>query len=69
MLENLDLCQYNDRVNLPEDKIEETLDRVIWRTYNFNGRGGIFPLRRPRQDQRDVELWYQLNAYIIERAR
>lgn len=69
MLENLDLRQYNDRVDIPRERVEDTLDRVIWRTYNFNGRGGLFPLRRPRADQRDVELWYQLNAYIIERAR
>ena len=28
--------------------------------------GGLFPLKFVKQDQRFVELWYQLNAYILE---
>lgn len=43
-----------------------TLDRVIWRTYRPTGHGGLFPLRHPKEDQRDVELWYQLCAYLLE---
>lgn len=68
MLENLGLNELNDRVHIPRDVVEEKLDRVIWRTYKFNGSGGLFPLQRARQDQRDVELWYQLSAYILERT-
>lgn len=68
ILENLDLRGYNDRVHIPRTQIEEVLDRVIWRTYKYSGRGGMFPLSRPRKDQRDVELWYQLSAYILERS-
>lgn len=67
LLENLHLQQYNDGVHIPRREIEDTLDRVIFRTYRRNGHGGLFPLRRPRADQREVELWYQLNAYILER--
>lgn len=47
--------------------VEEALDRVIWRTYRYNGQGGLFPLAHPDRDQRKVELWYQLNAYLLER--
>lgn len=68
MLENIGLSKYNDNEHIPRELVEEKLDRVIWRTYNFNGRGGLFPLRRPRKDQRDVEIWYQLNSYILERG-
>lgn len=68
MLENLDLRKYNDMVHMPLRQVENILDQVIWRTYRRNGSGGLFPLNRPREDQRDVELWYQLNAYIEERA-
>lgn len=50
----------------PKGTHNDTLDRVIWRTYRPNGRGGLFPLRRPSKDQRDVELWYQLSAYLLE---
>jgi len=51
-----------------EEQISEILDRVIWRTYDYNGRGGLFPLRHAEQDQRSVEIWYQLSAYIMENA-
>lgn len=66
IMENLDLV-YNDNVHIPRERVEEKLDQVIWRTYRRNGRGGIFPLQRPQRDQREVELWYQLNAYLLER--
>lgn len=68
LIEVLELAQFNDR-NYDEhaqEVITKTLDRVIWRTYSPDGRGGLFPLRRPDRDQRDVELWYQLNAYLLE---
>lgn len=67
IMENLNLRQYNDRAHIPEEDVWDTLNRVIWRTYRTTGKGGMFPLRRPRNDQRDVELWYQLSAYILER--
>jgi hypothetical protein len=67
MITNLGLHEYNDAVDIPRDVVEDKLDKVIWRTYSRNGRGGLFPLQRPVKDQRDVELWYQLSAYIIER--
>lgn len=67
LLDNLDLRKYNDSVHIPRNEVEDTLDRVIWRTYRRNGHGGLFPLQRTKYDQRDVELWYQLNAYLLER--
>ena len=45
---------------------EEVLDAVIFRNYEYDGRGGLFPLRYPDRDQRDEELWSQLNAYLLE---
>lgn len=67
LLENIDIAKYNDSVHIPIREVEDKLDRVIYRTYRRNGHGGLFPLMRPNADQRDVELWYQLNAYILER--
>lgn len=70
LLENLGItpacadAHYNNEI---ATRIGEALDRVIWRTYRYNGQGGLFPLRRPDKDQRKVELWYQLNAYLLER--
>lgn len=68
LLENLRLDKYNDRVHIPPAMVEQALDRVIWRTYKPDGSGGLFPLVHPAEDQRKVELWYQLNAYINERG-
>lgn len=68
LLEVLDLVRFNDREYDEEaqEVIQETIDRVIWRNYEPNGDGGLFPLRKPERDQREVELWYQLNAYLLE---
>lgn len=66
LLTNLDIREYNDYGVFPDTLVDETIDNVIWRTYKSNGRGGLFPLRRPKQDQREVELWYQLNSYVLE---
>ena len=48
------------------DIVADAMAAIIWRTYDSNGYGGLFPLRNPREDQRKVELWYQLNAYLLE---
>lgn len=68
LIETLDLEQFNDREydDHAQEAIARTLDRVIWRQYEPNGHGGLFPLRNPERDQRKVELWYQLNAYLLE---
>lgn len=68
MLENLELSKYSDKLFLPDKQIRDVLDQVIWRTYRWNGDGGLFPLQKASSDQRDVELWYQLMSYIEERA-
>lgn len=68
LLDNLGLRQYNDRAHLPLDEIKDILNRVIWRTYDYDGRGGLFPLDHAYEDQREVEIWYQLNSYILERS-
>lgn len=74
MLDNLELSRINDGYfdRHKEDKmlqiINEIADRLIWRQYDQNGSGGLFPLNHPTEDQRDVELWYQMSAYLLERA-
>jgi hypothetical protein len=64
---NIELNQMWDPLSQRKrQKCIDTLERVIWRTYKRNGSGGLFPLHRPQHDQRKVELWYQLNAYVME---
>lgn len=66
LIDNLDI-RIADNKRFPKSRVEQILDTVIWRTYDYDGMGGLFPLRFPRQDQREVELWDQLNAYLLER--
>jgi hypothetical protein len=49
-------------------KIKNILDTLVWRTYQPDGRGGFFPLNHPEEDQTKVEIWYQMNKYVIEHA-
>lgn len=55
--------EFSDDYNVDVDII---LDRVINRTYKSDGRGGLFPLQHATVDQRAVEIWYQLAAYLNE---
>lgn len=68
MLTNVDLQKYNDRAynDLARRDIDQALEIIIWRRYSPSGKGGLFPLHNPREDQRDVELSYQLGAYLME---
>lgn len=66
LMRNLDLERYSDKYDGFSKTVDETLDRVIWRTYRPDGNGGLFPLRQVEKDQREVEIWYQLNAYLLE---
>lgn len=66
LVQNLSLDDYNDDTPIHEKEVDDVLDRVIWRVYKRNGHGGLFPLRGATKDQRSVELWYQLSAYLLE---
>jgi hypothetical protein len=39
---------------------------LLNREYMADGLGGMFPLEDHREDQRAVEIWYQMMAYINE---
>lgn len=67
LIDNLGI-RISDRRRFPEEQVEEVLNAVIYRTYNSDGSGGLFPLRNPKRDQRDTEVWSQLNAYLLERV-
>ena len=68
MLDNLEIGKYVDRRYHRgiERAVADVLDRLNRRDYEANGRGGLFPLRNPPQDQTEVEVWYQLSSYLIE---
>lgn len=67
LIGNLHFYHCNDKSNYSEQNLDNKLEMVIWRTYKPNGDCGLFPLRDAKEDQRKVELWYQLSAYVLER--
>lgn len=69
LLENLNLHHYTDKQyydNGGPVEISNILDRWIERKYHRSGRMGVFPLNYTKNDQRDVELWYQMQSYLKE---
>lgn len=68
MINNMELLGFNDRSKFSEQEIDNRTSIVIWRTYDYNGNGGLFPLRQASRDQRKVEIWYQLSEYLLQDA-
>lgn len=61
---NLKLEDYSRASISDRYVIQDILDRFVMREYDLNGDGGLFPLRKPRHDQRDIEIWYQFCEYV-----
>ena len=69
LLTNLGLDECHDASDFDPEWVDEVLRIFIWRLYPYNGEGGLFPLRDPKQDQREVELWYQFFDYLRDQDR
>lgn len=67
LMTNIGLRDFNDAAIYEPCDVDEVLNRVLFRQYEPDGTGGFFPLSHPDEDQRGVELWFQLSAYVIER--
>jgi hypothetical protein len=67
-LQNLKLLPFTDAAwdRDAERQVAKIIERLVDRTYNSRGVGGLFPLRNAEKDQRKEELWYQLSAYLAE---
>lgn len=65
---NVGLYKFTDDYFI--DRSLEEIDRVIYkinhRTYDRDGSGGLFPVVGIRKDMRRIELWHQLNAYLLK---
>lgn len=66
LLGNIGLKECTDKSGFDPQTVDEILDEVIWRTYDPDGAGGLFPLKYPHKDQREEEIWYQMSAYLLE---
>ena len=67
---NLGLLAFTDdryaRFNL-DNQCESIVYSFMDREYRSDGYGGLFPLKYPTSDQRELEIWYQMHAYLAEK--
>ncbi len=73
MLDNLGLTKYTDSAyaDLKDEAIvyvDWIVDNLLKRKYEPNGNGGLFPLHDFHENQCNVEIWYQMAAYLAERS-
>ena len=71
LLCNVELVEYHDqKMSRFESRgeVEYIVERLIWRNYRYDGVNGLFPIRRPSEDQSKVEIWYQMHEYLQERG-
>ncbi len=70
-IDNLKLRKYTNDDREEDISRKKNFNRVVLkkflrRDYLANGTGGLFPLDNPSSDQREIEIWYQMAAYINE---
>jgi hypothetical protein len=61
MVDNLELNPRHPRV-----ENERIIDTWMARKFSFNGIGSPFPLKKCNVDQTKIEIWYQMQNYMIE---
>lgn len=70
LMDNAQLRQFTDEYYEDHDDayqlVDDILQRINQRDYDEDGYGGFFPLARPPCDQTEMELWYQMSAYLLE---
>jgi len=69
LIDNLELtwCDNNEFLDMTEvSQIDEKVSQMLERTYESDGNGGLFPLKKTKKDQRRVEVWYQMSEYMLE---
>lgn len=63
---NLGLDDFTNRY-FDWEHVDVILDGWLTRSFDRNGEGSIFPIRNPKRDQREIEMWSQLQGYLSEK--
>lgn len=64
MLGNLGIADITDADDYDLNEVVDILDAFVWRQYESDGAGGLFPLSKISRDETRVEIWYQFHAYL-----
>lgn len=65
MIDNLGLNAMDDTY-YNEKVVDEIVNGFMARTYERDGRGSLFYVRNRSIDMRNLDIWYQMNAYFSE---
>ena len=65
MIKSLGLDQMSDDC-FDRDYVKAVVSHFLDRTYEPDGRGGLFTVNDPRIDMRKTEIWYQMMRYLNE---
>lgn len=65
MVASLGLSDMTDQ-NFDIFKVNGALTNFLDREYRPDGAGGLFTLSNPGRDMRFIEIWYQMQAYLLE---
>lgn len=65
MVHNLGLLKFRKK-GFPMDDVRPIIERWLDRDFDYSGEGSPFPLKNADRDQRNVEIWDQMNAYVYE---
>lgn len=66
MFNNMGFGAFHGRTVEDQHQLRWLVDRWLSRTFDENGVGSPFPLNAPHSDQRQVDMWAQMNAYSAE---
>lgn len=65
MLRNLGVEKYSNGRFL-EGEVREKVDKFVRREYGRDGFGSIFPVKNKKVDMRKLEIWEQMNVFLME---
>lgn len=68
MLRNLGALKFDNK-HFDKTALDDIIEVFISRKYTRDGRGGLFPLFHPKTNQRETELWYQMQRYLSEHSK
>lgn len=66
LMANLQLDQFRHVDDSDIPMINRLVHIWLYREYDTNGYGGLFPITRTENDQRYVEILYQFHEYLFE---
>lgn len=73
MIENIGWLDFDDETILNHSEstalLNNQIDILLNRKYRYSGDGGgLWPLKNPDKDQREVDIWSQMTRFLSERG-